>query len=68
MAGALKSLKELFYRIGIKEPWKMTGVRSLPDYEHYLPKGHEYRKFAPGCVQRVLELGPPDHSRSCWGL
>ena len=58
MSNFLKSLKEALYRVGIKEPWKMTGVRSLPDYEHYLPKGLEYRKFSPGWVVK--------NKRSAW--
>ncbi len=45
---ALKSLANTLARVGIKEPWKMTGVRSLPDYQHYLPQGLEYRKVSPG--------------------
>lgn len=48
MTSLLKTLKDVLYRVGLKEPWKMTGVRSLPEYEHYLPKGLEYRKFSPG--------------------
>ncbi|GIL66046.1 hypothetical protein Vafri_19594 [Volvox africanus] len=56
---ALKALKDVLYRVGIKEPWKMTGVRSLPDYEHYMPTGLEYRKFSPG-TQPVKARVPHD--------
>ncbi|PNH05088.1 hypothetical protein TSOC_008684 [Tetrabaena socialis] len=57
----LKSLGGLLARIGLKEPWKMTGVRSLPDFEHYLPVGFEYRKFAPGNqpVKAIIPRDPP---------
>jgi hypothetical protein len=45
MAEALKALEKVLLRIA---PWRMTGVRSIPEFEHYLPMGLEYRKFSPG--------------------
>ncbi|KAG2491735.1 hypothetical protein HYH03_009898 [Edaphochlamys debaryana] len=57
----LKSLMNTLYGFGFKEPWRMTGVRSLPDFEHYLPKGTEYRKFSPGNqpVKAKIPHDPP---------
>ena len=41
------SVGKMFYAVGLKEPWKMTGVRSIPEYIHYMPNGLEYRAVAP---------------------
>lgn len=43
----LNTVGKIFYSVGIKEPWKMTGVRSIPEYLHYMPSGLEYRAVAP---------------------
>ncbi|KXZ49771.1 hypothetical protein GPECTOR_19g222 [Gonium pectorale] len=65
--GALQALKRVLYSVGIKEPWKMTGVRSLPDYEHYMPMGLEYRKFSPG-TQPVKAVIPHDSPRLVYDI
>lgn len=48
---ALESLRNALYRVGLKEPWKMTGSWTNPDLLHYFPLATEYRKFAPGRVR-----------------
>ncbi|KAG2452783.1 hypothetical protein HYH02_003013 [Chlamydomonas schloesseri] len=56
MAEALKALEKVLLRIA---PWRMTGIRSIPEFEHYLPMGLEYRKFSPG-TQPVKAVVPHD--------
>lgn len=47
---ALNKLMLTLYNSGLRAPWLLTGIRSVPEYLHYLPNGLEYRKNAPGYV------------------
>nr|7ARC_r Chain r, B14.5a [Polytomella sp. Pringsheim 198.80]7ARD_r Chain r, B14.5a [Polytomella sp. Pringsheim 198.80] len=59
MSGILKTVQSIFYSVGLKEPWKMTGIRSLPDFEYYLPFGLTYRGISPG-NQPIKAVVPHD--------
>ncbi|GFR52300.1 hypothetical protein Agub_g14837 [Astrephomene gubernaculifera] len=63
----LKSVRDALYRVGIKEPWKMTGIRSIPEYEDYMPMGLEFRKFAPG-TQPVKAVIPHDSPKLVYDI
>jgi len=58
----LASVREALYKVGLKEPWRVTGAWSLPDFQHFLPSGHEYRKHSPGS-QTVKAKIPHDSPR-----
>lgn len=55
----LVAVRDALYKVGIKEPWKMTGSWSIPEFLHFLPTGREYRKISPGS-QPVKAVVPHD--------
>uniref|UniRef100_A0A7S0R5J3 Uncharacterized protein n=1 Tax=Chlamydomonas leiostraca TaxID=1034604 RepID=A0A7S0R5J3_9CHLO len=56
----LVQARNALYKVGIKEPWFWSGSWTNPDFLHFLPSGHEYRKVAPGS-QLVKAKVPHDH-------
>ncbi|GMH40912.1 hypothetical protein BSKO_08816 [Bryopsis sp. KO-2023] len=47
MSGALKSLSQMLGRVGIRLPWKYTGVASGLEYQNHLPNADDYRAQSP---------------------
>ncbi|KAG1663957.1 hypothetical protein FOA52_001083 [Chlamydomonas sp. UWO 241] len=56
---ALHALSLRLYNLGLRAPWLQTGIRSTPEWLHFLPDGTEYRKVAPGS-QVVKAIIPGD--------
>lgn len=44
---ALYNVCKSLYNMGMRAPWLMTGIRSDPAYEHFMPNGEGYRVVAP---------------------
>jgi len=44
----LMAVRQQFHKMGIKEPWLMTGAWSAPDHQHFLWDGTHYRAISPG--------------------
>lgn len=48
MAGkAVAAVGNLLSKVGIKAPWKITGVASTAEFRDYMPLAGEFRKHAP---------------------
>ncbi|KAJ9506619.1 hypothetical protein QJQ45_018323 [Haematococcus lacustris] len=58
---ALEKVRNALYSIGLREPWKVTGSWTVPDYLHYMPDGTQYRKVSPGS-QPIKAIIPHDHA------
>jgi len=64
MAGkAVAAVSNLLSKVGIKAPWKITGVASTAEFRDYLPLAGEFRAHAPANppVRPVVPQAEPEH-------